>query len=285
MSNPLVSIIIPTYNRPEIVKRAIRSALKQTYRNIEIIVVDDGSTEEYDVKLPAFYYKPWEKNRGGSAARNYGLTVAKGEYIVFIDDDNMLEEKFLEKTVPCLENRPVVDAVFTDRSIVTGSSLSYAKANFTRYPGIDWGWLIRRQVFEKIRYDENIWGDEDADFGIAFINAGFTYEIIPEMLQTAFAPPENEEVGSNTFPNERRLRGLSNFLAKNLHEYSDPNERRYILRLAGRNYLRAGYYFKAVRYFWQSLIARKNWKTFKHFFFALFGWKVYNLYMSLEEKR
>ena len=276
----LVSIIIPSYNRPDVVQRAISSAVNQTYKNLQIIVVDDGSTVPYDIKLPAWYYKPWEENRGGSAARNYGLTQARGEFVVFLDDDNELAPEFVEKTLQAIEGEA---AITTGRKIVYDYGEVEAVPTQTRYPAIDWGWLIRRSVFDKIRYDESIWGDEDADFGIQFVKR-FSYKIIPDVLQTAYALSE-QDATANTYPTRRRLQGLRNFLDKNLHEYIEPQERRYILRLAGRNYLRAGRYLTGVRYFWLSLMAQKNLKTFWHFFYAFFGWKTYDWYMTKEERK
>lgn len=278
----LVSCIIPTYNRPEVVKRAIASALKQTYKNIEVIVVDDGSTEPYNL-TGVRYFKPWEKNRGGSAARNYGLTQAKGEYIVFIDDDNELHAGFVEKTLAVIQQYDV-EAVTTGRVVNYGDRVVNAIPTITQFPAIDWGWLIKKKVFEKIKYDEQIWGDEDADMGIQFVKQDYSYTVTPELLQTAYALPE-QDATANTYPTARRLQGLTNFLNKNLEVYQNPNERRYILRLAGRNYLRAGYYTTAIRYFWQSLMAVKNLKTALHLLFALGGWKVYDMYMSYEERK
>ena len=282
ISQPLVSIIIPSFNRPEIVKRAIKSAIGQTYKNKEIIVVDDGSTVVYNLK-GVKYFRPWNKNKGGSAARNYGIKKAKGKYIVFIDDDNVLGKNFLKYTVPVLEESDY-DAVITGRFVKYDDRTDKVLPIETAIPAIDWGWLIHKRVFKKVLYDESIWGDEDADFGIQFIKNGFDYTTVNKYLQTAYAFSE-QDATANTFPNERRLKGLSNFLDKNLEYYGDANERRYILRLAGRNYLRAGYYTIAITYFWKSFMCVKNWRTFKHFLFALRGWECYNLYMTSEEKR
>ncbi|MFH1762026.1 MAG: glycosyltransferase family 2 protein, partial [bacterium] len=89
-SNPLVSVIIPTYNRLEMVKRAIDSVRRQSYNNREIIVVDDGSndgTSEYlniqdDIKALR------QGNNGVSSARNTGITQSSGEWVAFLDSDD-----------------------------------------------------------------------------------------------------------------------------------------------------------------------------------------------------
>lgn len=104
----LVSIIIPSYNRAKTIERSINSILKQTYENIEIIVVDDYSndnTEEIVKKMQdkrISYYK-LEKNSGACFARNYGINKAKGEYIAFQDSDDEWKDNKLEKQVEVLE--------------------------------------------------------------------------------------------------------------------------------------------------------------------------------------
>ncbi|NBC25933.1 MAG: glycosyltransferase [Bacteroidetes bacterium] len=113
MNPPLVSIVIPTYNRPEHLERALESALRQTYENLEIIVVDDGS--ELNLKLfektyPSVRFLKNKTNRGPCYSRNRGLKASNGEYINFLDDDDELYpnkiklqvEKFLESDDPNL---------------------------------------------------------------------------------------------------------------------------------------------------------------------------------------
>ena len=95
----LVSVVLPTYNRAGTLARAVRSVLGQTYRNIELIVVDDGSNDETANVIESFddprlKYIPFAVNRGASAARNEGLRAATGEFIAFQDsDDEWLNEK------------------------------------------------------------------------------------------------------------------------------------------------------------------------------------------------
>lgn len=96
---PTVSVVIPTYNRAHLVGRAIQSVLNQTYQDFEIIVVDDGSTDNTEEVVKSFNdprirYIRHDQNRGGSAARNTGIKMARGEYIAFQDsDDEWLPEK------------------------------------------------------------------------------------------------------------------------------------------------------------------------------------------------
>ena len=101
---PLVSVVLPTFNRERLLPRAINSVLNQTYKNLELIIVNDGSTDDTEKVVKGYsdkrirYYKQ-ELNKGGSAARNVGIKLARGELISFQDsDDEWLPEK-LERQV------------------------------------------------------------------------------------------------------------------------------------------------------------------------------------------
>jgi GalNAc5-diNAcBac-PP-undecaprenol beta-1,3-glucosyltransferase len=100
--DPLVSVIIPTYKRAEHIPKAIESVRRQTHRNIEIVVVDDGSPDNTASVIQAIpesriRYVRHDTNKGVSAARNTGINAATGEYIAFIDDDDEWREDKLEK--------------------------------------------------------------------------------------------------------------------------------------------------------------------------------------------
>ncbi|MEK7075763.1 MAG: glycosyltransferase [Patescibacteria group bacterium] len=108
--DPLVSIIIPAYNAEKYIKTTINSALKQTYQNIEIIVIDDGSTDKtkniiQSIQDPRIIYIHQE-NQGQSAARNAGIKIAKGEYIALLDSDDLFLPQKIEKQVNFLEIHP-----------------------------------------------------------------------------------------------------------------------------------------------------------------------------------
>ena len=93
MNKPLVSIVIPTFDRNELVQGAILNALDQSYEHIEVIVVEDGSSSGVDVFIKDLcddrvIYISHDTNRGLGASRNTGMSLSKGEYIAFLDDDD-----------------------------------------------------------------------------------------------------------------------------------------------------------------------------------------------------
>lgn len=111
----LVSVVIPTYNRPVYLKRCIDSVVGQTHRNVEIIVVDDNDPEtdarrKTEQVMHAYagidhiIYLRHDRNQNGSAARNTGWRNAHGKYITFIDDDDVMEPTRIEKLMDCLED-------------------------------------------------------------------------------------------------------------------------------------------------------------------------------------
>lgn len=107
----LVSVIIPTYNRPLLLKRAISSVLNQSYQDLEIIVVDDCSHEDInkiitDLKSEKITCIRHTKNMGGAVARNTGIKNARGTYIAFLDDDDEWLPEKLERQVDILKTLP-----------------------------------------------------------------------------------------------------------------------------------------------------------------------------------
>lgn len=115
-SGPLVSIVVTTYRRNEWLRRAIESALAQTYSPTEVIVVDGSGTEHAREVVEAFLdveYVPQSSNRGPVADRNLGFEHAAGEYVHLLDDDDRLDPEKLERQVPVLESSPDVGVVYT----------------------------------------------------------------------------------------------------------------------------------------------------------------------------
>ena len=118
-----VSVIIPTYKRANYIKRAIDSVLNQTYRDIELIIVDDNNPGDEDrnklekiikeYKDERLIYIQHEKNLNGAAARNTGITKATGEYITFLDDDDFYLEDRIENLVNCMEQKKDFDCLYT----------------------------------------------------------------------------------------------------------------------------------------------------------------------------
>ena len=114
--DPMVSVIVPTFNRPQMLKGALKSILNQTYQNFEIVVVNDGGEDVSDLgetfRDPRIKYKSHPKNRGLAAARNTGIRNASSQYIALLDDDDIFYPEHLQTAVNMLSKE--IPVIYTD---------------------------------------------------------------------------------------------------------------------------------------------------------------------------
>jgi glycosyltransferase involved in cell wall biosynthesis len=136
VTKPLVSIIIPTYNREHILSGAIESAIHQTYPNKQIIVVDDGSVDKTRELVARYsqveYY--FQKNSGQGKARNTGLYHAKGSYVASLDSDDAWHPEFLERCIQQLE-KGNIGFVFANWTQVDNKAKAYDNFSQTKMLG------------------------------------------------------------------------------------------------------------------------------------------------------
>lgn len=111
MDHRKVSVVVPTHNRPDMLKRAVESVLDQTYRHLEVVVVDDASSVDVRSILlefgdPRIKYVRHTDNKGAAASKNTGIRMSTGEYIAFLDDDDVYEDEKIERQVEVFQNSP-----------------------------------------------------------------------------------------------------------------------------------------------------------------------------------
>lgn len=197
-TNPLVSVIVPTYNRDTYLLQAIESIVNQTYKNVEVLVIDDGSSIKYAEGICERFQQchyHHKTNGGVSSARNAGIALAKGDFIAFLDDDDFWKEDKLEKQLGFLSKNPDIDLVHGPAIVVdesgkpTGKTIGASKEKAHKRSGyVFWNaigtWivkaptpLIRKKVFTPhMRFDETLVVGEDTDFyQRLFYNHKITY--------------------------------------------------------------------------------------------------------------
>lgn len=178
--NPLVSLIIPVYNVRNYVTKCLKSVRRQTYQNLEVILVNDGSTDdspailsEYATKYSNFHCYTIE-NRGLGGARNYGMEKATGDYILFLDSDDYLAPECVEKLVAAAldTGSDLVVAncydVREDGSVVAAYRNQYRNAttNLDQEPGIlfnrvsAWAKLYKRELLDGLEYVSRVWYED-----------------------------------------------------------------------------------------------------------------------------
>ncbi len=199
---PLVSIVIPTKNRRELLRETIASVVAQTYPNWEAIVVDDGSNDSTEEMIQSIaltdkrvrFVRRERKPAGASTCRNIGLSAAKGEYVVFLDSDDLLAPACLERRAEVMASNPKVDFavfptwIFHDQPGDTRFLWNTFKPenDLDRFVRGDPAWhtsgpIWRRTSLEQVvSWDERALCAQDWEFHIQALAAGLDYIKIPE---------------------------------------------------------------------------------------------------------
>lgn len=208
----LISVVIPTFNRASTIKGAIDSVLNQTYQNIEIIIVDDGSDDDTEEIINALnnhkivYYK-LDKNMGANLARNYGISNAKGDVIAFQDSDDVWHREKLEKQVNTM-NEVNADVVFcamevsqdTKKKVIPNKRL---KSQFISFNKILMGslastqtLLVKKKCFKDTEFDPKISRLQDWDLVIRLTEKYSVY-YLQEVLVDVFIQNDSISMDSS----------------------------------------------------------------------------------------
>jgi len=203
---PLISIIIPTFNRSHLLGETLDSIIAQTYTNWECIVVDDGSTD-YTQELMDFYIasnprisyfkRPKNRLRGANACRNYGFELSKGDYINWFDDDDLMHPEKLERQLNSLENSDynftVCQTLVFDNKInnILGlrNPLIISDHTFYDYLTMKIGWLTQAPLWKKVfliqnnfKFDEELQAAQEWEFHCRILNKFPEYAVLNDAL-------------------------------------------------------------------------------------------------------
>lgn len=216
--SPLVSVVIPTYNGACFLAQTIESVLAQTYPNVEVLVVDDGSTDATWAITAGYgprvrYVR--QTNAGTAAARNRGVAEACGEYIALLDHDDLWLPHKLERQMPAFADDPTVGVVFA-RIEFFRTETGEVTAQY--FPGTELGphdllahrvlpiqtVVIRRSALDAVGpFDEGLRGTDDWDLGIR-LSAQFRMVGVPETLARVRLHPDQQ--GGNALSMYRHAR-------------------------------------------------------------------------------
>lgn len=236
--SPLVSIIIPNYNREELLKEALDSVIAQTYKNWEVVVIDDDSTDHSIEVLQEYaktdnrirYYRRASNTKGACTCRNEGFKKSKGEFIIFLDSDDMLAPFCLEKRIKAAKCFPEYDFwVFStlefekkpgDLDILINVFTTEDPLN--RFLKIDVVWLAtgpfwKREIIDKIGgWDENLKSGQDWDLSIRVIASGFRFLYFND-IDNYWRINSPDKITNNNFSNEHLQ--LKPYLYSKLFEF------------------------------------------------------------------
>lgn len=196
---PLVSIIIPTFNRAHLIGETLDSVLAQTYSNWECVVVDDGSTDKTDELMESYiqkdkrfkyYQRPKEYLAGGNGARNYGFLMSNGGFIQWFDSDDIMAVDLVEAKMQPFIEKPDIDVVFSafenvnmkgERTRIANREFSGNIINDLVDGLVSFGplsFMLRRDKIEKFKYDETLKKNQDLDFFFRFFSSQEALNIV-----------------------------------------------------------------------------------------------------------
>ncbi|WP_283635765.1 glycosyltransferase family 2 protein [Aquaticitalea lipolytica] len=218
--NPTISIIIPTYNRAELLKETLDSVMKQTYEHWECIIVDDGSSdntkqvvENYTTKDSRFKYyeRPPNLNKGANACRNYGFKQSKGSFVKWFDSDDIMKPELLKKQINYLLQHTDLDCCIAygetfkesfeitnvQRPVVLESKNALANFILNKTFFSTLGPLWKKEfLINKTLFDETLHKLQDTEFHFRMLLEPMKFSFIDESL--FYIRVDNERISSQT---------------------------------------------------------------------------------------
>lgn len=242
---PLVSVVIPVYNSEKTVQKSLQSVVDQTYPNLEILIVDDGSTDGSKKEIEAFIDRHpsmeityiYQENKGASAARNAGLRRAKGDYIALLDSDDVWDPQKTVLQLDAFQKNENIDFLATNRNgekfgfffgvnfgeITKITPQLMLHKNFLLTPTV----LFKRAIMDEVGFfDENLTHSEDLNYFLRISFRFNCYLLNKSLVTTGFGKPsfghsglsrniwamEKGELGNISLAYKEKAIGFRNFL-------------------------------------------------------------------------
>ncbi len=253
----MFSVVLPTHNRSELLHRAIRSVLSQVYQNYELIIIDDGSTDNTQEVVQSFdkqriVYLHHDKPQGVSAARNTGIRKARGEWVCFLDDDDEYLPDFLVRTrealsqshsrvgfswcgVQFMGGTPDNEYLIEERTNLADSSADNRGEMAYLSIGTGFGLTVKRSCFDKVGlFDEKLYSVVDTDI-LFRLGANYDFVVIPEFLIKCYSHQGTQLTDISS----RRAESLDRVIEKNFHffKHSKKHILSFYKRSASLHYL------------------------------------------------
>lgn len=289
----MVSVVIPTHNRVDLLPRAIESVLNQTYKDIELIVVNDGSTDGTDDLMEKYVnnsrikYINYKPAKGGNYARNTGIDAANGEYVAFLDDDDEWLPAKIEKQVALMEADNEVGLVYTGiNCIYVNEGISYLsnpqlrgdlskEILFRNCVGSTSSVMLRKIFCEAYRFDENLQALQDYDLWIKVLQ-GCKADVVSEPMINYFNYRNQTQVSSST---AKYVQATEYIDKKYIDLFAQLSPKEYKkkkcnnIMLLGNKAMRNNSPSEARHFFWQAFIIKPSVFPMLSWFLSFFGYE------------
>lgn len=240
---PKISVVIPTYNCARYLPEAIDGVLAQSYQDFEIVIVDDGSTDNTESKVGNYIKKysskirySYQKNKGLGSARNTGIREAKGEYIAFSDSDDYYLPEFLDKclfylvkhkwdfvTSKCLYHRKVLDTsdkyelVKVVRDALPENPKELYRILFQKHVSAQ-TMLVRKACFENVSFCTDYAYAEDWDMWLKLVEAGFQPGLVSDDKPLWVYRIRKDSMWNNPSRENEKKRWMSDYIVLKRHK-------------------------------------------------------------------
>jgi len=252
---PRISVVIPTYNSASSLREAIESVLRQTYADFEIVVIDDGSTDDTGCVVRSFgdrvcYWR--QDNRGVSAARNHGIKKSRGQYVAFLDSDDLWLPGKLAEQIPLLDRDPEIGLVYSDWTVVS-EQIVLEPSYLSKLPAasghvfdelvqsgfiLTSGTVVRRRCLEDVGdFDETLSIAQDYDL---WLRICYRWKIALVNKPLVIKRSWDGSLSSNSLKTAAERIALFEKTLKNFPDMS-PSRRRLVRRQLAINYWDVGY--------------------------------------------
>ncbi|MEK5361888.1 glycosyltransferase family 2 protein [Peribacillus castrilensis] len=248
----LISVIIPTFNRASIILRTLDSVLNQSYKNIEILVVDDASTDETESIIQGIddhriqYYK-LKENTKGTMPRNFGIEKSKGQYIAFLDSDDEwlpdkleLQWKYMKSfgldsdNALCFTNANVrisnkkTNKVLNDKCLFNDDIVNYIfeKNNFVQTSTF----MLKADLAKKVKFNPDLKKHQDYDFCIRLQNEGVKFLLFKNNSTIYYSDKNSDQISSFS---EEKIKDSMDWFNKNIKYFNENSQTVFIIH----NYL------------------------------------------------
>lgn len=270
---PTVSVVIPTHNRSDLIERAVRSVLDQTFSDLECIVVDDCSTDETvsvveSIEDDRLTLRKHEENRGAATARNTGIKSASGEFIAFLDDDDKWRPEKLDKQIDLYQstdNRVGLVYCWMDYCKNDGTIVAEYQPDLKgdvfldvldkQRIGNSSTLLIPADIIREVGgFDESLHRGNDGDL-IRRITLNYEVEFVPEALVVAYVDHGHRRISTQDEQGVRNaIQGQKVKLRKFTEQFEDHPEKRAIIdAILAKRYIQIGKYKTALKYCLQAV--------------------------------
>lgn len=293
---PLISIIIPNFNRQHLIQRAIESVNQQHYSNVEIIVVDDQSTDQ-SVSIIQDLQKQQdnlslfviEENRGANACRNIGVEKARGEYLAFLDSDDYFLPTKLEKQVRILQDRPEVGFVVTGFGAKAVHSLpegiiplkeTIKQNNLGGFSTL----MVRKELFQQVGgLDSNLLSCQDWDLFLKLLQVSQGYKLAEDLVAYEVQEDSISKNSTKVIQGYQIVSKKARAINQTLQALPEKDLLAYQEYYLAMRYFKLGQIKETRQQLWKSLQIKPRFVSLLYWACSLFGYSALKKLLQVKQ--